>query len=329
MQLRWGLAGVVAAAIAAIAAYLMGGLWERHILVAVINHASIADASFDGFKRGLEDLGYAPSRVSYAYAGPLPVGALEAEARRLVALKPDLLLSLSSPAAKAILAARQGTAIPLVFAPASDPVAAGLVDTLSHPGRNATGVTFGIQEPVRLQWLKAVVPSIRTLLVPYNPDDISPRASVEKLKKAAEDMEIRLDLRHTRNAEELEALLAAIPQEIDALFVPVDALIASQLPRIIKATMPRRIPVTVPTRAEVAGGALMSYGLDLRDLGRQAARLAAQILAGASAGDLPVETAEFHLIINMDTARKLDLTIDDRLLRQAEIIRVTEAARVP
>ncbi|MBV5325912.1 MAG: ABC transporter substrate-binding protein, partial [Rhodospirillaceae bacterium] len=154
----------------------------------------------------------------------------------------------------------------------SDPVGSGLADSLSHPGRNATGVTFGVQEPVRLQWLKTIVPHIHTVLVPYNPDDISPRLSVEKLKPVAASLGIRLDLRHVRTLTELEALLVALPDDVDALFIPTDALVASNFPKILLACMTRNIPVSSVDRKSVQAGALMSYGFDLTSLGRQGAR---------------------------------------------------------
>jgi putative ABC transport system substrate-binding protein len=247
--------------------------------------------------------------------------ALKAEAKRLVAAEPDLLLALSTPAAKAGHLAAHQAGIPLVFAPASDPVGAGLADSLGRPGRNATGVTFGVQEPVRLQWFKTVAPRIHTILVPYNPDDISPALSVEKIRPVAAELGLRLDLRHVRNIAELETLLAALPPDVDALFIPTDALVASNFPKILKACMSRNIPVSAVDRKSVEAGALMSYGFDLAELGRQGARIAAQVLAGTPAGDLPIETAEFRLSINLETARRLGIVISDSQLRQAEVFR--------
>ena len=324
MGLRWVMTGLGCIAVLALVGLLVAtGLFRQQgVVIGVLNHGQIAERALEGFRASLPQYGYGDgTRISYLYRGPLLGEALEAEARRLVAAKPDLLLALSTPAAKAGHVAARQAGIPLVFAPASDPVGSGLADSLGHPGRNATGVTFGVQEPVRLQWFKAVAPQIHTVLVPFNPDDISPRLSVEKIKPVAAELGLSLDLRHVRNVAELEQLLAALPPDTDALFIPTDALVASNFLKILKACMSRNIPVSAVDRKSVEAGALMSYGFDLAALGRQGARIAAQVLAGTPAGDLPIETAEFRLSINLETARRLGIAISDSHLRQAELFR--------
>jgi putative ABC transport system substrate-binding protein len=154
-----------------------------------------------------------------------------------------------------------------------------------------------------------------------NPDDTSPRLSVDRIKPIAEELGIRLDLRHVRSAPELGAMLKALPADADAIFIPTDALVASNLPLILLAAMERGIPVSAVENNSVRKGALMTYGFDLRALGHQGARIAAQVLAGTPAGDLPIETAEFRLSINLDTAQRLRIAIADSILRQADVLR--------
>lgn len=324
MRLRWTMMAVGFAALVALSLLLQwGGVFEgRRLTIAVLNHAVVAEEALDGFKAGLAELGYPEgARVTYHYRGPVTGPALEAEAERLAGIKPDLFVSLSTPAARAAHAVARQTATPLIFAPASDPIAIGLADSLGHPGRNATGVTFGIQEPVRLQWLKSLLPGLKAAMVPYNPDDQSPRVSMEKIRPVAAELGIRLDEAHVRNLAELDAALAGMARDVGAVFVPVDAFVASQTPRILLACLDRNIPLTTPQRGGVVQGAFMSYGLDMRALGAQGARLAAQVLGGVPAGDLPVETAEFRLVINMETAGRLGIDIPGHVLRQAELIR--------
>ena len=324
MRLRWTMVAVVAVVFLAVAMLLRwGGVFDdRKLVVGVLNHAMVAEEALDGFKSGLGAYGYSEGgRVTYHYRGPVTGPALEAEAERLAALKPDLFLTLSTPAAKVGYAVARSSGIPLIFAPASDPMAIGLVESLGRPGRNATGVTFGIQEPVRLQWLKTILPGLKAVLVAYNPDDPSPKVSLEKIRPLAAELGIRLDSAHARNVAELDAALAAMAPDVGAVFVPVDAFVASQVPRLMLATLERGIPLTTPQRGGVVEGAFMSYGLDMRALGGQGARLAAQVLGGVPAGDLPVETAEFRLVINMETATRLGINVPDQILRQAEMIR--------
>jgi putative ABC transport system substrate-binding protein len=324
MRLRGMMMAVAAGAVLGVVLLLRsGGVFDdRKVVVAVLNHAIVAEAALGGFKEGLAAEGYQEgSRVTYHYRGPVTGPGLSAEAERLAALKPDLFLTLSTPAAKAAFAVSQAAGIPLIFAPASDPIASGLVNTLGRPGRNATGVTFGLQEPVRLQWLKTLRPDLKAVLVPFNPDDPSPRNSMEKVRPVAAQLGIRLDNAHVRNLAELEDALAGMAPDVGAVFVPVDAFVASQVPRLMLGTLARNIPLSTPQRGGVVEGAFMSYGLDMSSLGRQGARLAAQVLSGVPAGDLPVETAEFRLSINMETAQRLGIEIPDHILRQADLIR--------
>lgn len=324
MRLRWTMVAVAGAALLAVVMLLRwGGVFDdRTLVIGVLNHAIVAEEALDGFKSGLSAQGYAEGgRVTYHYRGPVTGPALEAEAERLAGLKPDLFLTLSTPAAKAAFAVAKTSGTPLIFAPASDPIAIGLVNSLGRPGRNATGVTFGIQEPVRLQWLKTMLPGLGAVLVPHNPDDPSPKVSLEKIGPVAADLGIRLDLAHARNVAELDAALAGMAPDVGAVFVPVDAFVASQVPRMMLATLARGIPLTTPQRGGVVDGAFMSYGLDMRALGGQGARLAAQVFGGVPAGDLPVETAEFRLVVNMETAGRLGIEVPDHILRQAELIR--------
>ncbi|WP_242442763.1 ABC transporter substrate-binding protein [Magnetospirillum sp. 15-1] len=324
MRLRWTMVAVAGAAFLAVFMLLRwGGVFdERKLVIGVLNHAIVAEEALDGFKSGLMALGYAEGgRVTYLYRGPVTGPALEAEAERLAGLRPDLFLTLSTPAAKAAFAVAKDTGTPLIFAPASDPIAIGLVNSLGRPGRNATGVTFGIQEPVRLQWLKTMLPGLKAVLVPYNPDDPSPKASLEKIRPVAADLGIRLDLALARNVAELDSALGGMAPDVGAVFVPVDAFVASQVPRMMLTTLARGVPLTTPQRGGVVDGAFMSYGLDMKALGGQGARLAAQVFGGVPAGDLPVETAEFRLVINMETAGRLGIQVPDHILRQAELIR--------
>lgn len=329
MRLRWTMALVVATALLAVFILLRwGGVFDdRKVVVGVLNHAIVAEEALDGFKAGLGGLGWPEGgRVTYHYRGPLAGAALDAEAERLAELKPDLFLTLSTPAAKSAFKVAKNAGIPLIFAPASDPIAIGLAENLGRPGRNATGVTFGIQEPVRLQWLKTMLPDLKAILVPYNPDDLSPLASLLKITPLAGELGIRLDHAHVRNGAELDAALSAMASDVGAVFVPVDAYVASQVPRIMLATLKRGIPLSTPQRRGVQEGAFMSYGLDMHALGAQGARLAAQVLGGVPAGDLPVETAEFRLTINMDTAGRLGISLPDPILRQADLIRISRDA---
>lgn len=289
--------------------------------VGVINHAPAADAAFTGFRAGMAELGYIEgARIRYVYDGATnDLASLDDAAAKLLNANPDLLLSLSTPATHAALRAATRRGIPVLFAPTSNPEASGIVESLRRPGGLATGIAFGPQEARRLEWLVRLAPDIRRILVPYNSRDPSPALAVAGLGEPARKLEVELILRPVETAEEMAALAARLPDGVDAVFIPADALAASQIGKFAATAQAQRLPLSAPMRAGVEQGALVSYGFDLEQAGRQAARLADQILSGIAPAELPVELPEFRLSINIATADNIGLSIPDDILRQARL----------
>lgn len=294
---------------------------NRLVVIGVLNHAPVADAALAGFKDGMAGLGYVEGRhfkVDYPGAQADPA-RLAAEAERLVRAKVSLLLCLSTPATLAAQKAGLGANIPVLFAPANDPLGAGIVTNLRQPGGNTTGVMFGLQEPKRLEWLVRLVPSVRRVYLPHDPNDPSPRAVLPRLRSVADKLGVELVPAEVRAPEDIARVIREMPADIDAIWIPTDARIASRQAEFAAAAAARRIPLTTPARDTMANGALMSFGFRLFDLGRQAARLADQIFRGVPPADLPVEQAELRLAINLPVAAALGIKIDDDYLAQAEL----------
>ncbi|MBX9633845.1 MAG: ABC transporter substrate-binding protein [Magnetospirillum sp.] len=291
-------------------------------VVIVVNHAAVADKAFVGLRQGLIQRGWRENEtIRFVYDGPEPSPTnLRAQARNHMDRGADLVVSLSTPAALAAREAAEAAGIPLLLSPASDPIASGLVSSLTHPGQAVTGVTFALQEPRRLEWLKRLMPEIRVVWIPYNHADPSPTATLARLQQAASKLNITIETADVRSIGELSNALDSIPPTVDAIFIPADALLASQMDRILATGWARKLPVTSPHQDGVAQGALFSYGFDLNVLGLQAARLADQILRGTPANDLPIEAAEMELSINLTSAERLGLTISDDVLRHARIL---------
>jgi putative ABC transport system substrate-binding protein len=291
-------------------------------VVAVLTHGAVAERSFAGLREGLAERGWHEGEtIRYLYDGPEPSPErLAAQAKEHLRRKIDLVVALSTPAALAARAPAEAAGVPLLLAPASDPVASGLVSSLTHPHQAVTGVTFALQEPRRLEWLARLVPSARTIWIPFNHADPSPRATLARLGEVAGKLGLTLVTADVRSAEQLHAALAALPREVDAIFMPPDALLSSHAEIVLAAAAERSLPVTTPHRHGVAMGALFSYGFDLTALGRQAARLADRILNGTPAANLPIEAAEMTLSINIATADRLGLAIPDDVLAHAVLL---------
>jgi putative ABC transport system substrate-binding protein len=149
---------------------------------------------------------------------------------------------------------------------------------------------------------------------------MSAEATLAEIREVAPKLNIELMERPIRGSGQLEALFASFPENADALFLPRDSTIEAQIAPIVRFATAHRLPLCVPSLTQVEAGALLSYGFVHREIGRQAARLADQILRGTKPADLPVETAENYLAINLRTAEEIGLPIPDHVLKQASIL---------
>jgi putative ABC transport system substrate-binding protein len=296
-----------------------GATHTKTYTIGVINLAPSLVPTMEGFKEGMTELGYIEGEnITYIYEGIADsIDKLDSIAQGLVEADVDLILSITTPATKAAQRATADTDIPVLFAPVTDPVSAGLVDSLRQPGGNTTGVTFGPQEAPRLEWLIRIVPTIEQLYVPYNPEDPSAVLALETASAAATTLGVELITREARNPEEITAAIENVPEEADAIFILPDSLVSGRIAEFVELQLP--ISGANPTLVENSG-VLTSYGMEQTSTGKQAARLADQILRGVKPADLPVETAEFYLAINLKAAEAIGLDISDEILLQADII---------
>ena len=279
----------------------------------------------EAFRQGLRDLGYVEGRnvvIEYRDAE----GKFErfpALAAELVALKVDVIVALSTPAA---LAARQATkTIPVIFVALGDPVTSGLVTSLARPGGNVTGVSFLSPELVgkRLERLTQAVPGVGRVAVLWQPGDV-PESTAKDLRTEAEvaarALGVRLQVVEARGPADFDRAFSAMTKaHVDALSVLPSAMLFSERGRLVDLAAKYRLPAVYPWREGADAGGLMSYGPNLPDLYRRAATYVDKILKGAKPADLPVEQpTKFELVINMKTAKALGLTIPQTLLQRAD-----------
>jgi putative ABC transport system substrate-binding protein len=289
--------------------------------IGVVNLTPSMDSAWEGFKAGMAELGYVEGEnVTYVYEGPTgSVDKLDAAAQQLVAADVDLILSMTTPATQAAKRATDGTDIPVVFVPVTDPVAAGLVQSLRLPGGNLTGITTGGSEEKRLQWQAELVPNLKKVYVPYNPDSSS-KVSLAITQAAADKLGIELVLQVATTPDEVTAAIQAMPENVQAIFILSDGFMESQVDKWVETATQHGLSLSSTNLALVDKGVLLAYGHRPYTAGQQVARLAEQILKGTRPADLPVERAEFFLAVNLKTAGSIGLNIPDTVLRQAETI---------
>jgi putative tryptophan/tyrosine transport system substrate-binding protein len=283
-------------------------------------------AIFEAFRQGLRDLGYQPGRsvILDFQAARGDYAVLPKLAAEIVALPVDVILTDGVLAARAAMDAT--ASIPIVMGTSGvDPVALGLVTSLARPGRNVTGFTLMHSELMakRLEVLHTAFPNAAAITVLLNP-----YAGMEPLFRALEAAARAQGVMtlHRVEAASADALRTLRPEVLAAASVPVlvlpDATFWNRRREIVALIAAARVPAIYPEREYVDEGGLMSYGANVPDNFRRAARYVHHILKGAKPGDRPIqEPSRLDFVINLKTARSLGITLPpDLLVRADEVI---------
>ncbi len=232
----------------------------------------------------------------------------------------DAIFAVTTPAALATK--RTGTTLPVVFAAVSEPVAIGLVDSLSRPGRNFTGLTTINRELMakRLEVLKETIPGLARVGYLANPGYEVHKLQLVEMDAAARGLGLTLHLAEVRAPAEIAGAFARMAAaHVAAFIVQQDDLFVANRALIIDSAVQRRLPGMYVFSLYPRAGGFMSYGANAEDLYRRAAGYMDRILKGTKPSALPVERpTKFELVINLKTAKALGLTIPRTLLARAD-----------
>jgi putative ABC transport system substrate-binding protein len=287
---------------------------------------SAAEPFIAGFRQGLAETGWVESQnvaIEYRWAEG-HYNRLPALAADLVERKVDVIAAIGgSPAA--VAAKDATTTIPIVFNVGVDPVAAGLVTNLAHPGGNLTGFTVLARElvPKQIELLSELVPQARVMAFlqnPTNPTNTWRSEMPKDMQEAANARRITL-YRLTASTEgEIDTAFATLVQlQAGGLLVPADPFFYLRREQLAMLAIRGGVPTISDNRNFVEVGGLMSYGRIITGALKPAGNYVGRILAGANPGDLPVQQpTNFELVVNLKTAKELGLTIPPMILARAD-----------
>ena len=275
------------------------------------------------FRQGLSEIGYVEGdnvaveyRVAYFHYDQFP--ALVAD---LVRRKVDVIVTVNgtTPA----LAAKNATStIPIVFTSVSDPVGMGLVASLARPGGNVTGFSniAASLGPKQMELISELVPQVDAIAVLVNPNNPNAELLIRDTQSAAYENGLKLVVLNASNAEEIDAAFASLVQlQVGALVVDPDGFFNSRREQLLALASRHAVPTVYPRRQYVAAGGLISYGAVEAAIPRQAGVYTGRILKGAKPADLPVqEPTRFELVVNLNTAKALGLTVPPAILGRAD-----------
>jgi putative ABC transport system substrate-binding protein len=287
---------------------------------------STAPAPFlECFRQGMRDLGYVEGQ--HFVLEPRYTGGknehLPEQVADLERVGVDVIVA--GPFAALRIAKQTTSRIPIIMTPSADPVVAGLVQSLTHPGGNVTGITEMAPQlsPKRLELLKQIVPTLSRVAILWQPGTLSQETFEQMLKETkatARSLGVQVQVVEAAAVADFDAVFSAMVKDrIEALIVLVNPMFNVQRRHIIERAATHRLPAIYEWKEFVQSGGLIAYGADVCDIYRRAAGMVDKILKGAKPADLPVEQpTKFDLVINLKTAKVLGLTIPPSLLARAD-----------
>jgi putative ABC transport system substrate-binding protein len=298
---------------------------EKVSLIGMLDY-SAPDAARVGwwkaFRQALRELGHVEGQ-SVAFEARWAdgrVGRLPGLAAELVRLRVDVIVTGGSEAARA--AKQASVSIPIVMATGADPVALGLVESLARPGGNVTGVTSISTElsGKRLELLRVLLPTLSRVAILWDEANSASALGVRETEAVAPALGMRLQSVGLRDPKHIDrAFSAVVGERAGALIVAGGASLFPERKRIADLALKHQLPTMVTGREYAEAGGLLSYAVSYPDLFRRAALYVDRILKGARPADLPVEQpTKFELIINLQTAKALRLTLPPSLLARTD-----------
>ena len=299
---------------------------ERMRRIGILLPAAVDDAEFQAwvgaFLQGLALLGWTIGRnvridTRWATSNAADIRRHAAE---LAALAPDVILAHGAATLAPLLQATRS--VPIVFVGVTDPVAAGLVDSLARPGGSATGF-MNFEYGMGGKWLellKEIAPGVTRAAIPRDPTQGGSTAALAAAQAVAPSLRVEVNPVNMRDADEIERTIAAFARTPNGgLIVPTGGRTLLHRGLIITLAARHKLPAVYSNRSFVAAGGLVSYGPDFVDQYRQAAGYVDRILKGEKPADLPVQApTKYELVINLKTAKALGLDMPPSLLARAD-----------
>ena len=293
------------------------------VLIGLPASDAVGQTEITAFRQALQKLGWSAGRnieIEYRWAGT-DADRVQALAKELLALRPDVLLARGTPALSALK--RETSTVPIVFTVVTEPIVSGLITSLARPGGNMTGFS-NVEPSIAGKWLdllKQIAPSVTRVGILFNPIT-APYA--EPFLRSAEAAAVSLAMESVampvRSEAEIEAVVATLAREpASGLVGMADTFINERRKTIIELADRYRLPAIYSFRLYAVDGGLMSYGADIDDMFQRAAAYVDRILRGEKPGDLPVQQpSKFELVVNLKAAKALGLTVPLMLLGSAD-----------
>ncbi|MET1967861.1 ABC transporter substrate-binding protein [Enterococcus gallinarum] len=277
-------------------------------ILQLVEHGSL-DAAYEGFKEGLAEGGYKEGEnltLEYQNAQNSQDN-LKSMSEKLVKNSPDLLLGIATPAAVSL--ANETTDIPIVVTAVTDLVEAKLAESNEAPGRNITGTSDMVPIDKQIQLLLSIVPDAKTIGIMYNAGEANSKIQADLAEKALKDAGVDVKVLTANTTNDVQQVTTSLAKDVDGIYVPTDNTFASAAAVVGEVAKETKTPIVAGSVEQVEDGALATFGIDYKSLGKQTGELAAKILDGdENPATTPVETAnKLELVVNQKMATALGI----------------------
>ena len=298
---------------------------QRTPLVGFLNSASPDTYRFnaDSFREGLGNAGFIEGRnvrIEERW-GRGDYGRLPTLAAELVAMGVDAIAA-TGDVASARAAQNASSTVPVVFTIGGDPVRHGLVESINRPGGRLTGILFNqnVLGAKRVELLREVAPNASRVALLMNPTNPNVKIEQEDAETGAKKLGLQAITLNARNSKEIEAAFEQLVSgKVDGVITATDPIVLDRREQIVSLALPHKLPVVGFVQQFAAAGALLSYGPSISWMYRKAGEYVAQILNGAKPAEMPVlQPTLFELVINLNTARAIGVTVPPTLLARAD-----------
>ena len=293
-------------------------------IMQIVEHPAL-DASREGFIQALKDKNYVDGeniKINYQNAQG-DTATIETIGDEFVSNNDDLIFAVATPAAQAAYNATQkwNKNIPIVTTAVTDPVSAGIVNSLEKPGTNVTGTSDDAPIDAQFNLIKKLIPTAKRIGILYNTSEVNSEIQVQKAKEVAKSFGFEVVAQGISAENEIPQSLQSILNKIDVFLVIKDNTIASAMSTVTKECFDKKIPVMGSESAHVKGGAIATDGIDYYKLGYETGLKAVEILEGKDPAEIPVEMQkDSSIMINEDSAKRLNINIPEDISKKAEFV---------
>lgn len=279
----------------------------------LVEHAAL-DAARNGFIDRLTELGHEAEYDIQSAQNDMSIAITIAQ--KFDADRKDLILAIATLASQAAVNVIDD--IPILITAVTDPVAAQLVDSIERPGGNLTGTSDLTPVRTQLELLTQIAPNAKRVGVLYNNGEVNSVVQVEIARQAARELGLTLvEATAATTAEVLQAAQSLVGR-VDAIYVPTDNTVVAAIESVVLVAERARLPLIAGEDQSVENGALATIGIDYYQLGRQTADMAHRVLQGEDPAEISIEyQSEMTVVLNLDAARRIGLTIPQSVLAQA------------